>query len=127
MPYTRVFCMEGIMPHSEGRKLAQLFGSIVAEKRRQLHLSQEMLAEKLGISQESLSRMEKGVIAPRFDRLQIFAQVLHCSVAELFQEQTTVTGRAGAIEKILAPLPENMQKELMVIIANIADMIGSQK
>lgn len=34
------------------------FGAIVSERRKLLGISQEILAERVGISQESLSRME---------------------------------------------------------------------
>lgn len=37
-------------------------------------MTQETLAETLGISQESLCRMEKGLIVPRFERLFDFAR-----------------------------------------------------
>ena len=59
------------------------FGAIVSERRKLLSMSQETLAERVGISQESLSRMEKGFIAPRFERLQLFADALGCSISDL--------------------------------------------
>lgn len=113
------------MTQQEGKKLAHIFGAIVAEKRRQLGLSQEILAEQLGISQESLSRMEKGVIAPRFERLQAFAQALHCPVADLFRENTTHE-RAVMLENILSPLSDTLQQELMEIIVKLVALAEKQ-
>lgn len=110
------------MAPQEGKKLAHMFGAIVAEKRRQLGLSQEILAEQLGISQESLSRMEKGVIAPRFERLQAFAQALHCPVADLFRENTAHE-RAASLEHILSPLPDRLQEELVDIMVKMAVLL----
>lgn len=110
------------MVQQEGKKLAHMFGAIVAEKRRQLGLSQEILAEQLGISQESLSRMEKGVIAPRFERLQAFARALHCPVADLFRENTA-RERAASLEHILSPLPDRLQEELVDIMVKMAVLL----
>ena len=100
------------------------FGAIVAERRKLLGMSQEFLAERVGISQESLSRMEKGLIAPRFERLRLFADALECSIPALFQEQTETSEKAAAIEKIISPLSDCEQKEIVAVVAKIAALAG---
>ena len=45
----------------------------------------------MGIRQQSMSRIERGVAAPRFERLTDIARELHCSVAALFVEPNTVS------------------------------------
>ena len=95
------------------------FGTMVAEKRKLLGISQETLAERVGISQESLCRMEKGFIAPRFERLQLFADALACSIPDLFQGQGEASERAATIEKILSPLSDCEQKEIVGVMAKI--------
>lgn len=72
------------MGKQELRHVARLFGEQIAAKRKEKGLTQEALAEKLGISQESLCRMEKGLISPRFERLLDFSQALDCPIADLF-------------------------------------------
>ena len=67
--------------------LAKTFGSNVQRKRKLLGLTQEQLAELLGIGQNTLSRIERGVLTPKFDRLQDFAQHLHTPISELFIDQ----------------------------------------
>ncbi len=64
--------------------LAVIFGNNIQRKRKQLGLTQDELAELLGIGQQSLSRMERGTMAPKFDRLEDIASALHCPVSELF-------------------------------------------
>ena len=59
-------------------------------------MTQEALAETLGISQESLCRMEKGLIAPRFERLFDFARALDCSIAGLFAEPKSKPDKADS-------------------------------
>jgi transcriptional regulator with XRE-family HTH domain len=95
------------------------FGAIVSERRRLLGMSQELLAERVDISQESLSRMEKGLIAPRFERLQLFADALECSISDLFREQSEASEWAATMEKMISPLSDCEQKELVAIVAKI--------
>lgn len=108
---------------STQKSVMLIFGTIVAEKRKMLGMSQEFLAEQVGISQESLSRMEKGVIAPRFERLQLFADALKCPIADLFCAPQDVNDRASAIAKVIAPLSEEGQSELMHIIARMVSLV----
>lgn len=102
------------------------FGATVSERRKLLGMSQELLAERVGISQESLSRMEKGFIAPRFERLQLFADALGCSIADLFREQSGANEWAATIEKIISPLSDCERKELVAIVAKIVILSGKQ-
>ena len=111
--------MEGIMAKKTLKPVMALFGAIVSERRRLLGISQETLAERVGISQESLSRMEKGVIAPRFERLRLFADALECSLPDLFREQSETSEWAASIEKIISPLSCCEQKGVMEIVAKI--------
>lgn len=64
--------------------LAKIFGENVQRKRKLLGLTQEQLAELLGVSQHSLSRIERGVLTPKFERLQDFANHLHTPVSKFF-------------------------------------------
>lgn len=69
---------------AEKRDLARIFAGNIRRKRKQIGISQENLAERLEISQQSMSRMERGVMMPKFDRLPDIARELRCTVAELF-------------------------------------------
>ena len=102
------------------------FGSIISEKRKLLKMSQEELAERVGISKESLSRMEKGVIAPRFERLQLFAEALECSIADLFRGEDEAGEWAHTIERLLSPLPRQAQEEIVGIVATVARLTKGQ-
>jgi transcriptional regulator with XRE-family HTH domain len=119
--------MEGIMVKRTQKPVMASFGVAVSERRKLLGLSQEILAERVGISQESLSRMEKGFIGPRFERLQLFADALACSIPDLFQERGEASERAATIEKIIAPLSDCEQKEVVEIVAKIAALITARR
>lgn len=64
--------------------LASIVGANIATIRASRGLSQGELAEKLGVSPTQLSRWENGKVGPRFERLEDIANILHCTVAELF-------------------------------------------
>ena len=100
--------------------LTELVGINIYNRRRQLGLTQEQLAEIIGIGQQSLSRMEKGRIAPKFSRLQIFADALKCSVADLFRMPNENTNdKAAAIADIIRILPQDGQEGVVKIMAEM--------
>jgi transcriptional regulator with XRE-family HTH domain len=87
--------------------LAKAVGGIIYEKRKALGLTQAVLAEKLGIGQQSLSRIEQGRMAPKFERLQDIAEALECGVADLFRNVDVRGARyAESIADILVTLTE---------------------
>ena len=49
-------------------------------------MSQEELAMKLKVSQQAITKWETGEANPRADKLPLLAQVLECSIDELFQD-----------------------------------------
>lgn len=72
------------MPNRSKQALAVIVGANITAKRKLRGLNQAQLAELLGIGPDSLSRIERGLTAPRFQTLEKMATVLECSVAELF-------------------------------------------
>ena len=108
----------------ERRPLSRAVGNVIAKKRKQLGLSQEGLAEKVGISQESLSRMEKGAIAPKFERLQAFADALDCQVADLFHvAEHKDSEYARSLVETLNCLPPESQHELVDIVKRVVKLM----
>jgi transcriptional regulator with XRE-family HTH domain len=104
------------------RELAQAVGGIIAERRNRLGLSQSELAERVGINQESLSKMENGRISPKFERLQRFADALGCRVEDLFKfKPEQPLEQAVAIADMIQGLPD---AEREVIVRMIGDMVS---
>ena len=64
----------------EGWLFAQIAGQ-VAERRRQLGLSQAKLAELCNTTQSAIARLESGGRPPRIDTLQRIANALRCELA----------------------------------------------
>lgn len=106
------------------QRLAKIVGETIAAKRKQMGFSQEYLAEQVGVSQESLSRMEKGNIAPKFERLRGFALALRCSVADLFRTPDEgADERAATIADMLRALPPEGQEAAMRIMVEMIRMV----
>ena len=58
-------------------------GSYIAVKRRALNLTQEQLAEKLGVSNKTISKWENGKCMPDYGIIQKLCETLHVTLAEL--------------------------------------------
>lgn len=87
--------------------LIKILGTNIAVRRKALGMSQEILAEKIGITQQALARMEQGKIAPKLTRLPELAGALQCTAAELVTAQECDTLEASrrllaALEKVPA-------------------------
>ncbi len=63
------------------------FGKRLRRLRRQADFTQEQLAERIGVSVEFISNMERGINSPSFDTLEKLADSLEVRVSELFEFQ----------------------------------------
>jgi transcriptional regulator with XRE-family HTH domain len=66
-------------------------GEIIREKRRALSLTQEQLADLLGVSAPAVHKWEKGTTYPDITTLPVLARLLHTDLNTLlsFQEDLT--------------------------------------
>lgn len=62
------------------------FGDVVRERRAELGLSQEALAERCGVDRKSISRVETGTFSPSLDRVWRLADGLDLPISDLFAE-----------------------------------------
>ncbi len=103
------------------RNLTKQVGKNIQMRRKKLALSQERMAERIGIGQQSLSSMERGAIAPKFERLPVIAETLNCSVADLFRISEKDRER---FESIVSDLVNDLDAEeraaILEIIARMA-------
>mgnify|MGYP004695530389 CR=1 FL=1 len=58
-------------------------GSYIAQKRRSQNLTQEQLAEKLGVSNKTISKWENGKCMPDYSIIQKLCDALHVTLPEL--------------------------------------------
>jgi len=62
---------------------AKQLGKRIATKRAAAGITQEQVAERLGIGIEAVSRMERGVSVPNAIRLMELAEILECRTDDL--------------------------------------------
>lgn len=65
------------------QQFAKNLGHTIAKYRQKMNLTQEQLSEKIGIGNEAVSRIERGIVLPSLMRLIEFAEVFDCSIADL--------------------------------------------
>ena len=61
----------------------QAIGQFIATKRREQNLTQEQLAEKIGVSNKTVSKWETGKTMPDYSVVELLCEVLEVSVSEL--------------------------------------------
>lgn len=109
-----------VMPTNNPQTLAIKIGMMIAKKRKAKHLTQAILAEKLDISVDAISKMERGQILPSVARLNELATILDCETAEfLTQSSPVLSDQVRRLTELLAPLDESQREELIQIIEQI--------
>ena len=74
------------------------FGEFIYQKRKQLHLTQDELGRKLGVTNKAVSKWETGETFPDIQLLAPLAKELNVTVDELLTQQKP------PIEKVHRPL-----------------------
>ena len=94
------------MPKKGKQALAVIVGANITAKRKLKDLNQAQFAELVGIGPDSLSRIERGLTAPRFQTLERMTHILECPVAEFFlaDKESTLPP--------LSPCEENSSSEI---------------
>jgi len=65
------------------KELARRVGRAIAARRLERGLTQEQVAEQLGVEQETVSRFERGAVLPPLARLAELAELLDVSMESL--------------------------------------------
>ena len=58
-------------------------GSYIAHKRKEQNLTQEQLAQQLGVSNKTISKWENGKCMPDYSIIQTLCEALHVTLPEL--------------------------------------------
>ena len=97
--------------HTEQETESMTLGERIKEQRKNAGLSQEKLAERMGISRQAVTKWESGQSAPSSDNLFKLAEVLGCSVSALLDNGET-SGQSPAEEVYYQLKLEQLEQNL---------------
>ena len=113
-----------------------VIGQFIAKKRKEKNLTQEQLAEKIGVSNKSVSKWECGKCMPDYSLVEPLCRELGISIAELMDGETGAQGsiRSYDDEQILEMLAKVQHLEtqkntligIVLIVMGIALLALSQ-
>ena len=113
---------------AQSKAVSQAAGAGIARMRINAGLTQEGVAEALGIGIEAVSRLERGVIEPGVARLVELAELFGCGVAELLVPASArVADQASAIAQLISGLPAKDRQALVEIVRNLAELLRSKQ
>ena len=73
--------------HRRMESLQKRFGKLLGAHRRQVQITQPQLAERVGVSVDTIKKLEAGIVAPSFAMIEKIASDLQIDPAELFTSQ----------------------------------------
>lgn len=101
----------------KSEQLLRTIGQAIAKYRRAVGMTQAELAEKLDISNDAVSRMERGKSVPSVLRLLELSEIFHCEVADLITLSSNRSmDQARKLELLLIGLDGYERAELINII-----------
>ena len=110
------------MDEQQKGALVKAVGQAIASRRVAAGLSQERVAEALGITREAVSRMETGVAVPSVVRLAELAEIYQCGVGELLTEASNrKVDQATQILELLDILPDEKREIVMSVVRQLAE------
>lgn len=96
-----------VTPKTDGEveQLAKTIGRAISRHRLAKDLTQEAVAEQLGIGNEAVSRIERGIVMPTVGRLAELANIFQCDTSDLLLEASNrVTDQAHHLAQLLSRL-----------------------
>ncbi len=107
---------------SSDNDIAQSIGRTIAHYRQQAGMTQAQVAEELGISNDAISRMERGGILPSVIRLMQFSELFACSTAELITPSGYhIDDYSRRIAQLLVELDNAEREQLLQIVEKMVE------
>jgi transcriptional regulator with XRE-family HTH domain len=109
------------MGKSDTEDLAVVVGRAIAKQRAASELTQENVAELLGIGLEAVSRMERGVVIPTVVRLFELADIFKCDAADLLTEASSRSSdQASHLDRLLSRLSTTDRALLLEVFERLS-------
>ncbi|MFL1553632.1 helix-turn-helix domain-containing protein [Pseudomonas sp. D47] len=112
------------MIETDQKFLAGVVGRAIAKQRIRSGLTQEEVAERLGIGNEAVSRIERGIVVPNIERLVEFANIFDCEVADLLTEASSrPDDQATRISRLLMTLDHEDRQLIVDMVERLAERL----
>lgn len=109
------------MAELDQKQLAERVGRAIAKQRGGCGLTQEAVAERLGVGNEAVSRIERGIVIPNIARLLEMAEIFGCGAEALLGEVSPLTDdQSRRIGRLLEPLDQADRQLIVEIIERLA-------
>jgi transcriptional regulator with XRE-family HTH domain len=113
---------------NDNNNLVQAVGAAIAARRKARGLTQAQVTEIMGIEKETLSRIENGVISPTLTRLKQIADILECSVSDLFKRYPLAdSDHADTITELIQELSKDDQALVVHFVAEVVKVLKSKE
>ncbi|OOR90848.1 hypothetical protein B0181_04460 [Moraxella caviae] len=104
------------------KNLSNAIGRAIAQKRQRTGLTQAQVAEHIGVSDDAISRMERGNIMPTIKRLAELADLFDCETADFLTcASPTINDETRHVMNLLMQLAPHERRELIAIIERLVD------
>ena len=108
--------------------LGQSIGQSIARRRLAAGLTQDDVAEKLGIGMEAVSRMERGLTIPTVVRLAELAEIFGCGIDALVIETSDRgSDQAEHITSLLSGLSKKDRAMVVDVVERICEGVRERK
>ncbi|WP_287877439.1 helix-turn-helix transcriptional regulator [Acidovorax sp.] len=111
------------MDDNRQKRIALALGASIAKMRAQKNLTQEQVAEKLGVGNEAISRIERGAVMPPLIRLFEFAELFGCRVDELL---ISASDRATDQAAFLSQAIEHLNPSDRELVLNLVEQLSAR-
>ena len=115
------------MSRTDTDQLAITIGKAIAKHRTAKKLTQEGLAELLGLGNEAVSRMERGTVMPTVYRLVELADIFQCNASDLLTEVShRPSDQAAHLNALLMPMTQSDRDCLIEIMERLAQQLSNR-
>lgn len=97
-------------------------GRRVADQRKRARLTQAQLAERVGVTTETVSRLERGAVVPSLARLDSVATAVGVDLSDLFRAPERESQKDRALDRLLAVVRRGSAGDVEVI-ADVAERV----
>lgn len=108
-------------------QLQTLFGNNVRHYRRAAGWNMEELADAVGVSRETIGKIERGTAAPLFETAEKIALALELHPATLFTGQAEPAGERGQLLRRIYSSLSDLNEDDLTRLANIIEAFSAKR